>query len=275
MAVFQIADLRPPVLEDLNLTRLFPSETNIIPEMVRIQESHGLQLIFFKDYERVLESGGIVFAQMINRNGLDIDRIGLVLEEIDVINNPHTLNDAKHYVNPKRVYIRPMNTKKGRKMLEDALEQFEKFGDETLFENFVNLPLNENSIRDVAAGFGVGMAQGVKNGVKDNVKQVKQDVKSGIKKAGLVAGGMLAANAIASHYANKYADEDARKHPDDRSDLIKKLRILRGKLPEYESKYQRAEREKWENRGIIGKIIYKIKTAIANILHKLKRATIG
>ena len=99
---------------------------------------------------------------------------------------------------------------------------------------------------------------------------MKADLKSGAVKTGLALGGIYGAKKLINWATKKYADEDAKKHPDDRSMLIKKLRILRGKLPEYESKYQRAEREKWENRGIIGKIIYKIKTAIANILHKLK-----
>lgn len=267
MAIFGITTRPSTILYDLE--RLPYSESCLKPELVRVQEAQGLQLVFYRDFKRIMEAGDSSFLQMVNRNKLDIDRVGIVIEEVDVIDHPHYLNDAKHYVNPKKVYIRPMNTKKGRKLLEDALNRFELYNDPTLFDHFVSSStLAEDGMVDA-------ITQGIKKGTEQGWKRHKEEIKSSIKsiglKAALAAGGLYAANQIVSGYTKQYADEDARKHPYERSDLIRKLRMLRGKLPEYESKYQRAEREKWENRGIIGKIIYKIKTAIANILIRLRR----
>lgn len=266
MAIFDITSQPSIILYELE--RLPYSESCPKPDLVRVQEAQGLQLVFYRDFQRIMESGDASFLQMVNRNKLDINRVGIVIEEVDFIDHPHYLNDAKHYVNPKKVYIRPMSTKKGRKLLEDALSHFELYHDPTLFDYFVSSSiLAEEGMVDA-------IVQGAKRGAKPELERHKEEVKSSAKsialKTALAAGGLYAANQIASHYTKKYADEDARKHPYERSDLIRKLRMLRGKLPEYESKYQRAEREKWENRGIIGKIIYKIKTAIANILARLR-----
>ena len=272
MAIFNITQPRISILESIE--RLPIEETIIKPEMVRVQEAQGLQLVFFKDYQRILEAGDTAFLQVINRNGLDIDRVGIVIEEVDAINHPHYLNDAKHYVNPKKVYIRPMSTKRGKKLLEEAIAHFELYDDPTLFDQFLETTITEGELLD-------NMMNAVKGGLKKGAEEeaIRQkdrlisDAKSGAKKVAIAGLGLLAANKIASHFTKKYADEDARKHPYERSELIKKLRILRGKLPEYESKYQKAEREKWENRGIIGKIIYKIKIAISNIMARLRMMT--
>lgn len=268
MAIFVMEERQPSLLDSIQ--RLPYSEACIDPNQVRVQESHGLQLVFFKDYQRVLEEGDTAFLRMVNRNGLDVDRIGLVLEEVDVINNPHYLNDAKHYVNPKKVYIRPMNTKRGRQMLESAIAHFELYDDPTLFDQFLDGPLLEGENLNAFIG---GLKKGAKEEAKYQKDKLVHDVKSGAKKVGAAAVGLYALNKVASHFTKKYAEEDAQKHPYERSELIKKLRILRGKLPEYESKYQRAEREKWENRGVIGRIIYRIKTAISNIMARLRRLT--
>ena len=245
------------------------------PDLVRIQEAHGLQLIFYKDYLRLMQERDSSFIKVIHKNNLDIDKVGLIIEEIDFVNNPRCINDAKHYINPKKIYIRPMSTKKHRKVLEDSLEYFEKYDDSTKFDIFIESPLNETELAFNKDAMVSEIGKGAKRGAMKAINSHKDDVikraKSVAVKTALAAGGLYAINKIAGHYTKKFADEDARKHPDNRSELIKKLRILRGKLPEYESKYQRAEREKWANRGVIGKIIYKIKMAISNILHKLKR----
>lgn len=266
MAIFGIATQPSTILYELK--RLPSSDSCLKPELVRVQEAQGLQLVFYRDFKRIMEAGDAAFLQMVNRNKLDIDRVGIVIEEVDVIDHPHYLNDAKHYVNPKKVYIRPMSTKKGRKLLEDALTALELYNDPKPFDSFIfSSTLSEGDMVDA-------ITQGIKKGTKQELERHKEEVKERTKsiglKAALAAAGLYAANHAASNYTKQYADEDARKHPYERSDLIRKLRMLRGKLPEYESKYQRAEREKWENRGIIGKIIYKIKTAIANILIRLR-----
>ena len=272
MAIFNVTQNPTNILESME--RLPIDETRVLPELVRVQEAHGLQLVFFKDYERILEAGDAAFLQMVNRNKLDIDRIGLVLEEVDVIDHPHYLNDAKHYVNPKKVYIRPMNTKRSKKLLEEAIAHFELYDDPTLFDRFVESPILEGEMIDKMVGAIKG---GFEKGDKEEAIRQKdrliKDTKSGAKKVALAGLGLFAINKLASHFTKKYADEDARKHPYERSELIQKLRVLRGKLPEYESKYQKAEREKWENRGILGKIIYKIKVAISNIIARLRRMT--
>lgn len=266
MAIFDIPEPEPSILDSIQ--RIPYTESSIDPKQVRVQEAHGLQLVFFKDYQRIMESSSYTFLQMVNSNNLDVDRVGIVLEEVDVINNPHYLTDAKHYVNPKKLYIRPMNTKRGKKLLETAILHLEMYGDPSLFDQFVEKPLSllENERIDSLID---GLNRGLKSGVDHQKEELAKSAKSAAKKAAVVAGGIYAINKAASHFTQKYADEDARKHPFKRSDLIKKLRILRGKLPEYESKYQRAEREKWANRGVIGKIIYKIKTAISNIRARL------
>ena len=54
------------------------------------------------------------------------------------------------------------------------------------------------------------------------------------------------------------------------TDLIKEIaQDYQKKKAEYESKYERAEREHWENKGIIGKILWKIKAAIRKLTDKL------
>lgn len=141
MAIFNVTQTPTNILESME--RLPTDETCIIPELVRIQEAHGLQLIFFKDYERIMEAGDAAFMQMVNKNNLDIDRIGIILEEVDVINKPQCFNDAKHYVNPKKIYIRPMNTKRSKKLLEQAIAHFELYNDPTYFDYFVETPILE------------------------------------------------------------------------------------------------------------------------------------
>lgn len=245
------------------------------PDLIRVQEAHGLQLIFYKDYLRLMQESDSSFLRVIHKNNLDIDKVGLIIEEIDFVNNPRCISDAKHYINPKKVYIRPMSTKKHRKVLEDTLEYFEKYNDSTKFDIFIETPLHETELAfgpgNMVTAIGNGARRGAQKAIENHKEDVIKRAKSVAAKTALAAGGLYAINKIAGHYTRKLADEDARKHPDDRSELIKKLRILKGKLPEYESKYQRAEREKWANRGVIGRIIYKIKMAISNIMHKLKK----
>ena len=96
-------------------------------------------------------------------------------------------------------------------------------------------------------------------------REVKADISSTAKKGAALLGTLYVGKKIADHIA----DSDARKPRWQRSELIKKLRVLAGKKAEYESKYERAEREHLENKGIIGKILWKIKTAIRKLTDKL------
>ena len=166
MAVYDVSS-KPYLLDSLQRI-----DQSLSPIHIRIQEcKDGRQLIFFKDYKKLVEGSSVSLFQVINHHRLDPDMVGLIIEEIDVINNPHYLNDAKHYVNPKKVYIRPMSTKKSRKLCEEALDYFESTGDSSLFDKYVNEDVN----------FGEKIMSGIKQGGQDALQHQKEKTTSEVK----------------------------------------------------------------------------------------------
>ena len=255
---------QPSILDSMG--RLAPRDMTI--EEARIIEGvDGIPYIFLDDYISLIEAGKE--SQIYSRYHINLEDLHYIVDEARIINNPHYLKSRGKYINKSKLSIRPLNTRHTTKIAEEALAFFEEYDDPTLFDQFINEEENAE-IHFVKNAAIKGATSGLRDGIKQQAAKVKSDIKNDLKKTAkrgaLLVGTLYAGKKIADHIA----DQDARKPNYLRSDLIKKLRVLRGKLPEYESKYERAEREHWENKGIIGKISWKIKAAIKKITDKLK-----
>jgi hypothetical protein len=250
-----------------DLPHLCQEDVELHSDQIRIfKRNNGEALIFFEDYERLSEENPQLLVKVIHENGLDPDKIGFLIDESTLLwERSRLCRIARNATPRKKLFIRPLNTRHTTKMIREALFHLQETGDESMFDNYIN----EDSIKSILQSFGKGFGKGAVGQGEKEVAQIKKDVKSGAKKvaigAALIGGTGYALNKIAS----KYADDDARKHPAYRSELIKKLRSLTGLLPEYEGKYARADRLSYQQKGIIGKIIHKIKAAIKAIKFKL------
>jgi hypothetical protein len=265
---------KPSILDSMD--RLDPKEMEFTVDEARVIEGvDGTHYVFLEDYVSLVEAGKE--DEFFSTYNLLPNEISFIVDEARIINNPHYMKSRKKYVKNSKVSVRPLNTKHTTKMLEDAIAFYEEYEDFTLFDKFIN-EADEAKEEEPSPGsrwvsaLGQGIKKGAVEGAKEQIERVKKGIKGEIKKTalqGLALGGALYAG---KKIAQKYAENDAKKPNYMRSELIKKLRVLRGKKAEYESKLERANREKWENRGILGKIVYKIKHAIAVIIDKLKGA---
>ena len=249
------------------LPRLLPQDVDFDVQSVRILKiNEGQHLILYDDYNDSMLS------KIMLKYGLNPDNVGLVLDEIKVIKSPHILVHAQKLVHPSKIYIRPVNVFRSKHKITEGINSFIKTRKWDKFDNYILKEEYEN-IADASKKIALGVGHGLQSGAQEGWKDTKENWKSGMKsfgtKVAVGAGGMVALNAILNKVTKDYANQDAKKAPFLRSKLIADLRILRGKLPEYENEYERARREEYENSNILGKIVLKIKWAIQWILRKL------
>lgn len=253
-----------------DIPRLPIRENQITVDDVRVIKLREGHLIFFDDYERILEQGGPLLAQVIHKYGIDPDKLGLIVDEVRLIRKPHLCKIAKNACPSGKLFIRRINTARTTKLAEEALEYFYENGDSSKFDAFV-----EGTLGDGMAKIGKAFGQGVGRAAAQQGKQFKKDAISTAKKGALGLAVLGTASYLAGKKASQMVDDDARKHPAYRSQLIAKLRTLRGLLPKYEGKYARADRLSYEQKGILGKMIHKIKAAIKAITFRLRHMMTG
>ena len=234
-----------------------------IEEARLIESLDGTVYIFLDDYISLVESGKE--ALIYSHYHVDPSKLGVIVDEVRLINNPHYLRNKKKYIKNTKVSIRPLNTKHHTKLIEDAISFYEQYQDFTLFDQFIN----ESDMEDLKNGFVHGITSAIRSEVPKQINQAKREAKDNLKRTAKQGAALLGTLYVGKKIADHVADNDAKKPRWQRSELIKKLRVLAGKKAEYESKYERAEREHWENKGIIGKILWKIKAAIRKLTDKL------
>jgi hypothetical protein len=249
---------QPSVLD--YLPRLEYQEMSI-EEARLIEGLDGTTYIFLDDYITLVESGreNLIYTHY----HIDPSKLGFIVDEARLINHPHYLKNRKKYVKNTKVSIRPLNTRHHTKLIEEAIAFYEQYHDFTLFDQFVNED-NIDFVKDVAFSTAADV---LKKKIPQVMEQKKQEAKDDLKKTAKRGAMLAGALYLGKKAADYYADNDARKPKEQRSSLIAKLRVLKGKQAEYESKYEKAE---YNKKGIIGKIIWKIKAAIKKILSKLK-----
>lgn len=251
------------------IQRLLPIDMNINIHDVRIQRTPNIDLIFYEDFDKLTSND---LTKIILEYNLNPDKLGVIIDEVKVFNNPHMLYKARRVINPKKIYIRPVSTARATKKITEAIEDFIENNNWDLLDQYINESEHANldKVKDNLIDNLVG---NVKQGASEGWKEAKQDVKNDIKKWGIraakVGAGMYLANKALNHITYHIARKDALKPESQRSSIIAKLRVLQGKLPTYEHQLQRTRREDYERRNILSKIIYKIKEAIKSLLRKL------
>lgn len=252
-----------------NIQRLLPTDMDINIDQVRIRRTPNIDLIFYEDFEKMSSND---LTKVILEYNLDPDRIGVIIDEVKVFNNPHILYKARRVINPNKIYIRPISTARATKRITEAIDDFIESNNWDLFDQYINESEHEN-IDKIKDNLVDNLIDNVKSGAQEGWKEAKSDIKKDVKKWGIraakVGAGMYLANKALNHITYHIARKDALKPEGQRSKLIATLRVLRGKLPSYEHQLQRTQREDYQKRNILGKIIYKIKEAIKSILRKL------
>ena len=248
--------------------RLLPADLAFDPSLVRIQRTKSHDLIFFEDYENLSTDN---LTQVILNYNLDPDRLGVVIDEVRIINNPHILKNTKKIINPSRIFIKPISTVRSTKMIKEGIDYFINNNDWSLFDNYINESTEniENTANLIGKEILSGGKKGFESGLKDAKENIQTDLGKWGKRAVKFSAGLYVTNKILNQISKEYAENDAKKPKNKRSRLIATLRVLKGKLPEYESKLERTKREDYERRSLLGKIIFKIKSAILLILGKL------
>lgn len=243
------------------------SDISFDTDVIRIQRTSNNDLIFFEDFDNLSSKE---LTKVILEYDLDPDKIGVVIDEVRVLDNPHILSKTKKVLNPSKIFIRPVDTTRSTKMIEEGINHFINDNDWSLFDNYLTEEFDNT--KRLMGQIGENIASSAKKGASQEWKNVKQEFKDDMvsfgKKAVVFAGGLYAVNRALDHMTRKYAVSDARKPQVMRSKLIADLRILRGKLPYYESEITRTYDNK--RRSLLGKIIHKIKSAISYILNKLR-----
>lgn len=247
------------------LPRLDPRDVSDF--QVRILKlNEDIHLIYFDDYD------DSILAKVILENRLNPDKVGLVIDETKVVRNPNLYIKARTIVSPNKLYVRQIHSIQSKKKITEALHYFENTEDWNKFDNYVYSLREDENYQNVDYAMervGSEVKVGIKTGVTKGLEGIKSDFKSAGIKLGVAAGGAVALNAILNKVTKDYAEKDAKKSPFLRSKLIADLRVLKGKLPEYENQYERTRREDYERSNFLMKIILKIKYAIEWILIKL------
>ena len=239
------------IIEDMKLLKR--SDQEVLEEDINFiySKENDLYLFPYHHYKRLIESTNNNLAKVLLKNDIEIDKIGVIINEEELIDNTQEYIDACNNIG--KVFIRRLNTDNEKNILENITNQYLETGNEVILEGITDY------------------MKGVKKGLNDPDVGIKAQIKStaigsGIKLGGaaLLTGGLIYG---ADKLGKRIADNDARELPENRSDLIRILRVMQGKLPEYVSKYDVA---RYEQKSRLGKIIDKIKEIIRKILRKLR-----
>ena len=251
------------------LPRLVSTDLSFDMSKVRLQEvSNDLTLIFFDDFNKLNESN---LASVILHYNLDLDKVGLVIDEVKIIKDPYIYKKAKHVINPSKVYIRPIHTHHLSRMLENSIQEYIETNSWDSFDKIMN------SSFTLAETAGHWLQQRImattmplQDKMKERIQNTKERWKAGAQKYGktaaMVGGGLAATYLVSDHLTKSYANDDYATHPFERSQLIARLRTLVGKSAAYESEYERANEAR---KGILRRILDKIKSVIRAIKNKL------
>ena len=251
------------------LPRLVSTDLSFDVSKVRLQEvSNDLTLIFFDDFNKLNESN---LASVILHYNLDLDKVGLVIDEVKIIKDPYIYKKAKHVINPSKVYIRPIHTHHLSRMLENSIQEYIETNSWDSFDKIMN---SSFTLAEMAGHWLqqriMATTMPLQDKMKERIQNTKERWKAGAQKYGKTAamvGGGLAATYLASdHLTKSYANDDYATHPFERSQLIARLRTLVGKSAAYESEYERANEAR---KGILRRILDKIKSVIRAIKNKL------
>lgn len=256
--------IRNSLLKDI--PRLLIEDMKFDPALVRIKRIRHNDLIYFEDFNNLSSNE---LTKVILEYNLNPDNIGVVIDEIKVLDNPHILSKTKKIVNPSKIFIRPVDTTRSTQRIQEGINEFIKNQDWGLFDNYLTEEFDNTS--KIMRQIGQNMATNIKKGASEEwdktKKEFKNDVTSFGKKAVALTGGLYVANRFLDKVTQRYAENDSQKPKALRSKLLSDLRVLRNKLHFYEAALTKGPSP--QKRSLLGKIIYKIKSAISHILHKL------
>lgn len=207
--------------------------------------------------------------QVILEDNLDPYNTGIAIDEIKILDNPHTLSKIKKVINPSNIYIHPADTVRATHRIQEGINEFIENQDWGLFDNYLTEDFDNSS--KIMSQIGQNMATNMKKGASEEWDKTKKEFKNDVtdfgKKAAIFTGGLYATNKILDRITKRYAENDSQKPRSLRSKLLADLRVLRNKLHFYEVALTKGPSP--QKRSLLGKIIYKIKSAISSILHKL------
>lgn len=250
------------------IKRLPVIENSFNSSLIRIKRIRDNDLILYEDFENLSPND---LTKVILEYNLNPDNVGVLIDEVKILDHPYILSKTKKMVHPSKIYIKPVSTTRSTKMIKEGIDYFINTKDWSMFDNYIHEE-HENidaTLPKIGAQVSVNAKAGAKQAWEDTKQDIANDVGLWGKKAVKYAGALYIANKTLNHLAKKYAESDAKKPRHLRSKLIADLRILKGKSAEYESKLERTRREDYEKRSILGKILFKIREAILYILNKL------
>ena len=264
-----------------NLPRLTQEDVKPDYRTIRVIACEDCNLVNLKDFIAYKEQTDCSLADI--ERLYNIDNSKFYINEADAFDTSDVINYMlENNIDVKDITVNPLYTKPIEEQLEKSIQYFIDSGSWDAYDFLMeaNSPQSpqgqpqQSNKQIIKSGFDKikdslkkGFDVGVQNFTNNTLKPEAVKARNNALKWSIGVPAFMAASYGASKL---YANRDSKKDPAHRSELIKRLRVLRGKLPEYEGKYEQAKKEDFKKANIFKKIIIKIKETIQRLLAKIR-----
>ena len=264
-----------------NLPRLTQADVKPEYRTIRVIACEDCNLVNLKDFIAYKEQTDCSLADI--ERLYNIDNSKFYINEADAFDTSDVINYMlENNIDVKDITVNPLYTKPIEEQLEESIQYFIDSGywdayDFLMESNSTQPPQGQpqqSNKQIIKSGFDKikdslkkGFNAGVQNFTNNTLKPEAVKARNNALKWSIGVPAFMAASYGASKL---YANRDSKKDPAHRSELIKRLRVLRGKLPEYEGKYEQAKKEDFKKANIFKKIIIKIKETIQRLVAKIR-----
>ena len=264
-----------------NLPRLTQEDVKPDYRTIRVIACEDCNLVNLKDFIAYKEQTDCSLADI--ERLYNIDNSKFYINEADAFDTSDVINYMlENNIDVKDITVNPLYTKPIEEQLEESIQYFIDSGSWGAYDFLMeaNSPQppqgqpQQSNKQIIKSGFDKikdslkkGFNAGVHNFTNNTLKPEAVKARNNALKWSIGVPAFMAASYGASKL---YANRDSKKDPAHRSELIKRLRVLRGKLPEYEGKYEQAKKEDFKKANIFKKIIIKIKETIQRLVAKIR-----
>ena len=264
-----------------NLPRLTQEDVKPDYRTIRVIACEDCNLVNLKDFIAYKEQTDCSLADI--ERLYNIDNSKFYINEADAFDTSDVINYMlENNIDAKDITVNPLYTKPIEEQLEESIQYFIDSGSWDAYDFLMEAnspqppqgqpqPSNKQIIKSgfdkIKDSLKKGFDTGIQNFTNNTLKPEAVKTRNNALKWGIGIPAFMAASYGASKL---YANRDSKKDPAHRSELIKRLRVLRGKLPEYEGKYEQAKREDFKKANIFKKIIIKIKETIQRLVDKIR-----
>ena len=251
-----------------NLPRLTQEDVKPDYRTIRVIACEDCNLVNLKDFIAYKEQTDCSLADI--ERLYNIDNSKFYINEADAFDTSDVINYMlENNIDVKDITVNPLYTKPIEEQLEESIQYFIDSGSWDAYDFLMeaNSPQppqgqpQQSNKQIIKSGFDKikdslkkGFDTGIQNFTNNTLKPEAVKTRNNALKWGIGIPAFMAASYGASKL---YANRDSKKDPAHRSELIKRLRVLRGKLPEYEGKYEQAKKEDFKKANIFKKIIIK------------------